>query len=819
MARPATVPESIFRFRKIFSAIFLCGLNQQISEDPIAVGMIFLPRTDMGAQERCRAIVESEILKMGYAIHGWRQVPVNMAVIGEKANASRPEIEQVLIENSKGAEPDAFEVDLYVIRRRIEKAVAAEIIKEFYICSLSCRSVIYKGMFLAEHIDDFYPDLADARFISNFAIYHQRYSTNTFPSWPLAQPFRILAHNGEINTIVGNINWMKSHEARMAHDTFGDNIEDLKPIIQQGSSDSAALDAVFELMARSGRDLPMVKTMMIPDSWSKKISVPENHRALYAYVNAVMEPWDGPAAVAAYDGRYLLAGADRNGLRPMRYAVTGDGLLVAGSETGMVRIDETAVIEKGRLGPGEMIVVDLKEKTLIHDAALKDEMAARRDWAKWVGRITQLSSLIAQDCEEPAGQSPEELARRQCAYGMSHEDLELVLHPMAEDGKEAIGSMGDDSPLAVLSDRYRALPHFFRQNFSQVTNPPIDSLREARVMSLKTRLGNLGNILEEDETQCDLIQLESPVLTNAEYNALRRHMAEAGELAVEIDCTFPASGGRGAMREAINRVQKEAEDAVRGGALHVILTDADMGPEKAALPMVLAAGGVHTYLVENSLRTYCSLNVRSGECMDVHYFAVLIGVGATTVNAYQSQESIADRYRRALLPGVGSLTAAMANYKQAVNQGLLKIMSKMGISLISSYRGGYNFESLGLSRSLVAEFFPGMPSRISGIGLDGIQRRILALHKNAYQSGVCICRLAGFISSVAPASVMPGPARWCIRCKVRWRPAPSGRSKNSPKGLLIANRSICAICWRLNPTKHRYPRMRWRASPPSVNAL
>src|SRR5712692_2552440 len=333
----------------------------------LAVGTVFLPRTDLDGQERCRSIVEAEILNFGYAIYGWRQVPVNIDVIGEKANATRPEIEQIMVANTRGAEVERFELDLYIIRRRIEKRVIADQVKDFYICSLSCRSIIYKGMFLAEQLTSFYPDLLDQRFVSRFAIYHQRYSTNTFPTWPLAQPFRILAHNGEINTLRGNVNWMKSHETRMASEVFGEHIEDIKPVIQVAGSDSASLDTVFELLLRAGRSLPMVKALMVPEAVGNHKTMPQAHRDLYSYLNSVMEPWDGPAALAMTDGRWVLAGMDRNGLRPLRYAVTAGGLLVAGSETGMVRLNESEIIEKGRLGPGQMIGVDLVAGKLHHD--------------------------------------------------------------------------------------------------------------------------------------------------------------------------------------------------------------------------------------------------------------------------------------------------------------------------------------------------------------------------------------------------------------------------------------------------------------------
>src|SRR6185437_1155288 len=692
---------------------------------PIAIGMVFLPRTDLEAQERCRSIVEAEILNFGYAIYGWRQVPVNIDVIGEKANATRPEIEQIMIANAKGIEVERFELDLYVMRRRIEKRVIADQIKDFYICSLSCRSLIYKGMFLAEQLTAFYPDLLDERFISRFAIYHQRYSTNTFPTWPLAQPFRILAHNGEINTLRGNINWMKSHETRMASEVFGEHIDDIKPVIQVGGSDSAALDAVFEVLVRGGRTLPMVKVLMVPEASSESPAMPQAWRDMYSYTNSVMEPWDGPAALAMTDGRWVLGGMDRNGLRPMRYAITESDLIIAGSESGMVRLDETTIVEKGRLGPGQMIGVELADGHLYRDDEIKDRLAEARPYGEWIKNITVLDSLIHPSGGETAQLARDELRRRQAAFGWSLEDLELILQPMAEEAKEAIGSMGDDAPLAVLSSQYRGLHHFFRQNFIQVTNPPIDSLREKRVMTLKTRLGNLGNILDEDASQCRLLQLQSPVLPNAEFAAMRAYMAAT---AVEIDCTFDAEGGAAALRDAIRRITGEAEDAVRGGCTHVVLSDEAMSAERAAIPMILATGAVHSHLVRQQLRTFTSLNVRSGECLDVHYFAVLIGVGATTVNAYLAQETIADRHRRGLF-GTAGVEAAIERYKRAVNDGLLKIMSKMGISVISSYRGAYNFEAVGLSRTLVAEFFPGMTSRISGIGLAGIQLKTLDMHR------------------------------------------------------------------------------------------
>ncbi|WP_339768698.1 glutamate synthase large subunit [uncultured Pseudosulfitobacter sp.] len=702
----------------------------------IAVGQVFLPRTNFAAQETCRTIVESEVLRMGYNIYGWRHVPVNVACLGEKANATRPEIEQILISNSKGVDEETFERELYVIRRRIEKAALAAQAPQLYIASLSCRSIIYKGMMLAEQVAEFYPDLMDERFESAFAIYHQRYSTNTFPQWWLAQPFRMLAHNGEINTLKGNLNWMKSHEIRMASSTFGEMAEDIKPIVASGSSDSAALDAVFEVLVRAGRNAPMAKTMLVPESWSKQaVELPQAWRDMYSYCNSVIEPWDGPAALAMTDGRWVCAGLDRNGLRPMRYVVTNDGMVIAGSEAGMVPLDESRIVRKGALGPGQLLAVDMTEGKLFDDSQIKDQLAASQPFGDWVGKIKELGDSFGAVTEK-ALFSGGELRRRQIAAGFSVEDLEQVLAPMAEDGKEALASMGDDTPSAVLSKMYRPLSHFFRQNFSQVTNPPIDSLREFRVMSLKTRFGNLKNVLDEDSSQTEILTLDSPFVGNAQWDELTTHF---NANLVEIDCTF--APGENTLSAGLARIRAEAEDAVRSGAGHIVLTDHHSNADKVAMPMILATSAVHSHLTRKGLRTFCSLNVRCAECMDAHYFAVLVGCGATIVNAYLAEDSIADRIERGLLDG--NLTDAIARYREAIDQGLLKILAKMGISVVSSYRGGLNFEAVGLSRAMCAEYFPGMTSRISGIGVTGIQSKVEEVHARGWLSDA-VLPIGGF---------------------------------------------------------------------------
>jgi len=708
----------------------------------LAVGMIFLPRTDLGAQESCRTIVESEIIEAGYTIYGWRQVPVDVSVIGQKAQATRPEIEQIMIAGPMPADQDAqeFEKNLYLIRRRIERKVIEAQISGFYICSLSCRSIVYKGLFLAESLSVFYPDLTDDRFVSRVAIFHQRYSTNTFPQWWLAQPFRTLAHNGEINTIRGNKNWMKSHEIRMASLAFGEHSEDIKPVIPAGASDTAALDAVFETICRSGRDAPTAKLMLVPEAWQHGDEMQSNHRDMYEYLASVMEPWDGPAALAMTDGRWAVAGMDRNALRPLRYTETIDGLLIVGSETGMVVVPESTVVRKGRLGPGQMIAVDLDEGILYHDRDIKDRIAAEHPYAEMIGSFLSLDDLPLVDGGEPCRWPRAELIRRQVAAGQTLEDMELILSPMVEDAKEAIGSMGDDTPLAVISDKPRMISHFFRQNFSQVTNPPIDSLRETRVMSLKTRFGNLANILETEGIRQNVLVLDSPVLTCADWERLKRHF---GKQVTEIDCTFASGGASDSLRAAISRIRAEAEQAVREGKTELFLTDEAVSADRVAIAGVLAAAAVHTHLVRKGLRSYASINVRTAECLDTHYYAVLFGVGATTVNAYLAEASIADRHARGLF---GELTMAdcLKRHRKAVDDGLLKIMAKMGIAVISSYRGGYNFEAVGLSRALVNDLFPGMPAKISGEGYASLHLNAALRHDAAWDSAVVNLPIGGF---------------------------------------------------------------------------
>ncbi len=701
----------------------------------ICVGMIFLPRNDYNSQEKCKTLVEKNLLNNDFTIYRWRQVPINSKVLGIKAENTKPEIAQILFTpKDKSFVGKKLERKLYETRRIIEKECKINNLNQFYICSFSSKSIIYKGMFLAEALSDFYLDLKDKRFVSRYAIFHQRFSTNTAPSWDLAQPFRAIAHNGEINTLKGNVNWMKVHEQEMFSPYF-ENMENLKPVIPPGNSDSAALDNVFELLNISGHSAPLAKLMLIPDAWSKKSEIlPKDHMQLFNFLNSTMEPWDGPAAIAGTDNEWVIAATDRNGLRPLRYTITKDKLLFAGSETGMIELDETRIISKGRLGPGEIIGLRIEKGKVFSNSEIKNYLA--KEYKNFNNQIIDLDKKFIIQKEKSDFQGSE-LKQRQHAFGFSLEDLELILHPMVEDGKEATGSMGDDTPLAVLSDKYRPLYHFFRQNFSQVTNPPIDSLRENKVMSLKTRFGNLGNILDfSNLTEENIYVLNSPILSNSQFEKFTRYFGKNYKI---FDCTFDLNE---TLEEAINNLKKNCEESVRQGVTQIILSDKNISEERCAIPMLLSIGAINTNLIELGLRGYVSINVQSGEMMDTHSCATMIGVGATTINPYLAFDSIYQRYQKNLF-GNMNFDDCIKKYINSINFGLLKIMSKMGISVISSYRGGSNFETVGLSRTIVNEFFPGVLSKISGIGLTGIEKKIKKIHNDAFISHSNILPIGG----------------------------------------------------------------------------
>lgn len=717
------IPQEFFRS-------YIASFGKPLSKSQqFAVGMVFLPRPNYEDQETCRVLVEREIMRFGYRIHGWRQVSVNPDAIGDSANETRPEIAQIIVVGKSGEDAEQFERNLYVIRKSIEHKVMAEAIAGFSICSLSCRSIIYKGLFQAEQLEQFYPDLSDERFTSCFAIFHQRFSTNTAPMWSLAQPFSLIAHNGEINTVKGNIQWMKSHEASMACEQFGDLINDIRPVIPKKGSDTAMLNAAMELLVHAGRPLPLAKLILIPPAWSPdSADTPDAHKALFNYCNSIMSPWDGPAAIVASDGQWAIAGMDRNGLRPMRYSLTTDGLLLLGSETGMVPTANMDILHYGHLGPGEIMGVDFTRGMLFRDKELKDGLASEHPYQSWVEGIRTVKTELISKTEQLKPLTKDTLLQRQIAAGFTHEDMELILTPMVMTGKEAVGSMGDDTPIALLAKQYRGLHQFFRQNFSQITNPPIDSIRERHVMTLATRIGNKQNILDHNEEQTRLLMLDTPILFSSEMEKLRD---ELGTSLATLDVTYPLSSAKNALNNAVETLLAQADAAFDSGQTDFLLTDEAVSATRVNIPMILAVSALHAHFTRKGIRKRASLLVSSGECMDTHHLAVLIGVGATAVNPYLSEAWIAQRHHAGMLGGL-SYHSAAENYRTSLADGLLKIMAKMGISVLGSYRGGSNFEAIGLSRSLVAQYFPGLRSRISGIGMEGIQSRVLHLHQLAY---------------------------------------------------------------------------------------
>ena len=667
-----------------------------------AVAMVF---GGVGVESRIENIIADE----GGVILGWREVPVVPSAIGRMARESAPRIRQLFI-GSSFAGQDVFERRLFIMRRLIEKAHL-----DLYVCSMSSRSIVYKGLLLAPQLSRFYPDLSDADFTSHLALVHQRYSTNTFPTWQLAHPFRYLAHNGEINTLRGNLNALKGREKLLRSPLFGEDIAKLMPLIEPGQSDSASLDNMFELLVAAGRPLEHAMLMLMPQAWGQKYYMGNDVRAFFEYHSALMEPWDGPAAVAFSDGVNAGAALDRNGLRPARYTLCRDGLFVLASETGVLDIAPDQVAVKGRLKPGEILLLDLEHHRLVNDSEVKNRLARSKPYRRWVeeNRLSVHGLFTEITASEPGSN----LLYRQQFFGYSREDLEMILTPMAQQGREPTGSMGNDAALAVLSEKPQLLFGYFKQLFAQVTNPPIDPIREELVMSLMTYIGNQGNILGETPEHARLIKLRRPVLTDDEVRQLREFGAR-GYRSCVLQCGFAMAGGASSLREALKELSRQAVDAAQSGQSIIILSDKHLAPGMAAIPSLLACAAVHRALINAELRPSVGLIIQSGEVREVMHFALLLGFGATAVNPYLALESVTALCRSHAV-ACDAVTAA-GNYINAVDKGLLKIMSKLGISTLRSYRGAQAFEAVGLSREFIDEFLPGTASRIGGIGLDGI---------------------------------------------------------------------------------------------------
>ncbi len=697
-----------------------------------AAAVVFFPRHK---EERafCRAQFEAVVRAEGQEVLGWRPIPVHNEYLGDIARAVEPVIEQLFVKRGPGMQDEAhFERKLYVIRKVVERVIRESDITEkpyFYISSLSSRTLIYKGLLLADQIKPFYPDLADKEMVSGLALVHQRYSTNTFPTWDLAQPFRFLCHNGEINTVRGNTYWMDARQYRFQSERFGEDMRKLFPIITPGVSDSAALDNALELLYHTGRSLPHAIMMLIPEAWQNHATMDDDKRAFYEYHAALMEPWDGPASIPFTDGKCIGAVLDRNGLRPSRYTVTKDGYVIMGSETGVIPVDPTNIKSQGRLQPGRMFLVDTEQGRIIDDEEIKGEMAARRPYRAWLNKC-----LVRFDRLPTPKQLPhtnfETLQTRQQQFGYSLEDIKIILGPMARTGKEAIGSMGDDTPLAVLSNRPRLLYDYFKQLFAQVTNPPLDAIREELVTSLHSTLGARQNLFAETADHCHQFRINQPILSNREIAQIREMYI--GDIRAEtLPTLFKAEDGPAGFQRGLDQLCQAAVAAVDKGATILILSDRGADRDWAPLPTLLAAAGVHHHLIRKQRRVHCNLVVESAEPREVHHFCLLVGFGVGAINPYLAFETIEDMVARGITKDVPP-EAALKNYIKAIGQGILKVMSKMGISTLKSYHGAQIFEAVGLSDAVIDRYFTGTPSRIGGIGLEVLAEETLERHHRAY---------------------------------------------------------------------------------------
>jgi glutamate synthase (ferredoxin) len=698
-------------------------------------GLVFLPRNPnhrRRLEERFEQIIQSE----GQVFLGWRTVPANSSSLGDTARSCEPFIRQVFIGRNRGLTDDlAFERKLYVIRKRAYNEIRAGGLdggEYWYLPSLSCRTIVYKGMLLTEQLAEYFPDLRDPAMETALALVHSRFSTNTFPSWERAHPYRYLAHNGEINTLRGNINWMHAREALFESDVFGDDISKIHPVIDPNGSDSAMFDNTLELLVLAGRPLPHAMMMMIPEPWSNHQTMDDDRRAFYQYHSCLMEPWDGPASIAFTDGRKIGAVLDRNGLRPSRYYVTKDDRVIMASEVGVLDVPADQVVQKGRLQPGRMFFVDTEEGRVISDEEIKGKISGERPYRLWLKEhLVQLGDL------PPVPSVPEPdtrtLRQRQIAFGYTFEDQRIILTPMARDGVEAVGSMGNDAALAVLSNKPRLLYDYFKQLFAQVTNPPIDCIREELITSAETRLGSEGNLLNPQPAACRRVELEWPILTNEEFAKIRRLDLPGFKVGV-LPILFRVTRGEKGLAKSLEELCVMARRMIEEEEVNlIILSDRGVNQDYAPVPALLAVAGLHHYLIREGLRTRISMVLETGEAREVHHFSLLIGYGCSAINPYLTFETIDEMRYESMLPNLDHRTACK-NFVKAASKGVIKVMSKMGISAIQSYRGAQVFEAVGLRQDVIDHYFTWTPSRVGGIGLDVIAQEVLARHRAAFPS-------------------------------------------------------------------------------------
>jgi glutamate synthase (NADPH/NADH) large chain/glutamate synthase (ferredoxin) len=690
------------------------------------VGMCFLPG-DETHRAQLEQLVEHTITAEGQRLLGWRDVPIDEAHVGDSANATRPHMRQVFVGAGDGFadDQDAFERKLYVIRRVVELAAGPD----FYAASFSSRTCVYKGMLISHQMRGFFPDLLDERFASGMALVHSRFSTNTFPSWELAHPYRVICHNGEINTLMGNVNWMRARESELASELFGDDLQKIMPIVRPGGSDSATFDNVLELLMLGGRSLPHAAMMMIPEAYQDRDDLSDELKGFYAYHSCLMEPWDGPAAVAFTNGHVVGATLDRNGLRPGRWVETKDGWVVLGSETGMLSVDPGNVKRLGRLQPGKLFLIDLEQGRIVEDHEIKHQVATQQPYAEWFRRnVVHFNDL---EPAPPIRTSELPLRQAQLAFGYSQEDLKVLVAPMVRNAEEPIGSMGNDNALAVLSDKRPTLFTYFKQLFAQVTNPPIDPIREAIVMSLGTGVGAEGNLLDETPEHAHQLVMDQPILRNRELETLRRVSTEVFK-ATTIDITWPVAEGPDGMQARLAAACDEAHDAIATGCNIIILSDRAVAPARAPIPSLLAVSAIHHHLVREGTRLRAGLVLESGEPREVHHFATLIGYGASAINPYVLLDTIDELAAQGRIAGVSDADDAERRAVKAIGKGLLKTISKMGISTVQSYCGAQIFEAVGLEKTLVDRHFTGTASRIGGVGIDVLAREALDRHARAW---------------------------------------------------------------------------------------
>ena len=699
-------------------------------------GMVFLPR-DPDERGRVQDLFSHIAAEEGQCVLGWRDVPSDDSHIGKTAQSGEPAIRQIFIARGESLDGyddahERFERKLYVIRKRVARSVDALSLSQsdlFYVASLSSNTIVYKGMLIADQVEQMFPDLTDPSVESALALVHQRFSTNTFPSWPLAHPYRYVAHNGEINTLRGNINWMRAREALCRSDVFGEDLQKLFPIVREGQSDTATFDTVLEFLVLTGRPIAHAVLMMIPEPWRNHESMNPARRAFYEYHATLMEPWDGPASIAFTDGTVIGAVLDRNGLRPSRYYVTKDDMVIMASEVGVLDIPPENVLVKERLHPGKIFLVDTKQGRIIDDEEIKSELAAQHPFEEWLTQeLVHIDELPAAPYVPPPAH--ETVRRRQRAFGYTTEDLRILVSPMAQTGLEAIGSMGTDTALAVLSDRSRLLYDYFQQLFAQVTNPPLDAIREELVTDMGSTLGSERNLLAPEQASCHQIKIDNPVLDNAQLAKLR-HVPDPAFQSVTLPMLFSSTGGTAGLENAMEELRRAASSAVASGHTFIILSDRGVNADQAPIPSLLATAGVHHHLVREGTRTKCALIVESGEAREVHHMALLLGYGAAAINPYLAFETLEDIVLKGELGDVDFETA-VRHYIKACTKGILKVMSKMGISTLQSYRGAQIFEAVGLEKAFVDRYFTWTASRVGGIGIETVAEEVIRRHASAF---------------------------------------------------------------------------------------